>query len=382
MEDFRSKIKNHKATPTESSWAGFETKKASAGIVKVKYFLYGFIGLNAIVLGLLAYQWLNLSKGNSQQPDVEVPTLIGLQERAGGQENREQLAELSQLRLQNSELSDEVSLLQSQLLSLNNTLSDRPVIFKNRPATPIFPTAQQTAKLYAEWEKQYQQQNLNQEIQKTEPVAITSLAQQSLSTLTTVPGIRSRFSIEQYIHGLLNADRVPANNNIPTITTPIKNDEHKWYMTIGSSRENLVTDRQRNMHFGIARQITKRFDVGLLFDFNNDTQRGEFLVANDIRDFRTDIYGLGYLRYHFIQRSRLQLYVDAGAGYEYGIINYRQSRVVDNTLDYFNESITFQGLTAQIGLGARYRFTPRFSLGTRFHLRANLHTAFNLNYHF
>jgi len=209
--------------------------------------------------------------------------------------------------------------------------------------------------------------NTNQLIQQT------GLQIPVISALRTLP-------IERHLLDLRIAEKPSLLSLTKSIPTQV--NARLWYFAVGSTYENLIRDRQFNINLGVSRILNKRFDIGLLFDFTRIVEPNDYLINNEVKDHTLETIGLVLLRYKAIQIGRLSLYADGGLGYRFGTISRRDGRVIDNKIEYFNNSIPFQGIAYQIAIGGLYDVTNNLSIGGRAFLDSNLHVGANLQYKF
>ena len=381
MKDFRDKITSYKAKPSDTAFEKMLLTKQKAKLSKLKYGLFALIGLN--VLGFL---WLtfNLSSPALTEAD-EISVVESTQEESAIEDFSDLYTseEIDALNIENEILGTTIETLRKRISELTSTVTSQSgelSKFKNdlQLARAINTRIQDAMAIRSKSIK-----NVIHEPIKKESIVIEKGSTNVTSQIAGITPLTNRnVSIEQYLLSLASSSQLPKLIKLSSEGSSNKNLYTKWYVTLGSRYENLVIDRQRNMHIGLNRELTKRFDVGVLFDFGQTRQRNTFLLNNDIKDFRLDAYGIALLRFKFINRNKLRVYVDGGIGYRYGVISFRQSNVIDNQLVYFNESQQFDTFLAQVALGALYDITPKLRLGTRFYLDGNLHSSLDLNYRF
>jgi len=367
MEDFRKKIKNYKATPNDLSWERMLIKKEKQKFRIVKMAVLTLLAINLIGISTMLYK--NLNK----------PTITSINEvLVESNDNKKELKELEyKYNEQISTLTTKNTKLRNQITNLQLNLESVKLGHQKSKYS-----ISQMEKTISNFQYTQSQSDLSKNI-KTTPLATNDIViTKAKPTFDFLPRLANRNnSIEKYLLDL-NSQNAPTFpfilNNIIVESEPLRN----WYVSVGTSYENLVQDRQRNLSLGLYRSVHKRFDIGLRFSSLNKRERSEFRINNDVKDQITENQSLLLVRFYAYKTNNLSFHLDTGIGYRFGNIINRRGTVIENQLQYHNEAIKFNGLAYQLAIGAMYGITKQFSVGTRFYLDQNLHSNLNLIYKF
>lgn len=374
MEDFRNKIKNYKATPNDQSWERMLIKNEKRGIKKMKTFLYLLFALN--FSGLLFWTYQNFNSAKVEKAEIKEASINETQNSINETKESDKFNELTQLNEINqstiNSLRTENENIQNELRQLRKSLVLSKAKYTEllyERSTSITISKPSNAIAFSE------PKNLKQEtiIDKKESV-------DKITKVTPLYRNTNNY-LQNYLIELASRNKttIPYFYN----ETIINNEATRnWYASIGTKRENLIQEKQQSLVTGLHRSLNKYFDVGVLLEFSNASERGKYRVDSKVVDQKTETIGLFIIRYKALRFNKFLIHADAGIGYRFGNISNRQSRVVDNTLQYYNDAVKFRGVGYQFSLGIMYRITPRFDVGARFYLDGNLHNNINLNYRF
>jgi len=342
MENFRDKIKGYKAIPNDNSWEHMLLKKEKRNFKKYKNFMFLLLGLNLV--GLL---YLSTNAWNSR---------VDLQQESKNNSNIE-------LQKKNQTLRNTISNLKNRISVLSSKTS---FSLDNKPSTSVTTTAQ-TIQTYKEQAKSTSSTGIKSET--------TSPYTSSLPTLLFDSNDTEKYLLE------LATQKTLVMPFVFKQAGSIDKASRKWYATLGSTYISLQ-GKQRSVVFGINRSLHKYLDVGVLVKLSNDQERSEFRNFSNIKDQQNETLGLVFLRANALNFNKLHFHFDAGFGYRFVNRLTRESRMVDNAIEYYNKGSKYSTFASQFAIGSRYDFTSRLSIGTRFFIDDIFHNETTLNYRF
>ena len=365
MEDFRNKIKGYKAEPNDASWERMQIKKEKKKLNKYKGLLFLFLGLN---LMLLAYQ--------VAFPKTEIEaasTNINTQEPVNIEQYTNEIAsqkslhtslqnEINNLKNSIADYKNKLQFKTDQISNLRKGLANKSsqIIYVDRPVTVEATTSPQT-------------------ITSKEENNVVNLANQNF--LNNLPNIISNNHVHSFLLELVEKNKNPKSlsfNQSIYEEEKIKN----WYAILGLRYHRYSLGSQRDFNIGFARRLHRRFDLGLLFNFYNTNEQGQFKTYNEVRDRRSYNQATLFLRYKAVQLNKFTLFADAGIGYRLGTNTQRQGRMVNNELNYYNDTSRYNYHVFQYSLGVMYDISPRVNLSSSFHIGEDSNVNLNLNYRF
>ena len=385
MEDFRDKIKNFKAAPSQISWERMQIKQEKQSLKFGKNILYLFLAFNFFAGAVLCYKLLNIPSNLNQVQYVNSP---GEDQGKLEKENQNKLIAHDSI---NENLLSQIASLQNNLkqLSIQNSKkstykkdqnSENETITSKIYLKPIQSGIQNEfmadSRLKSKPPHQQYFESNNLSIPKTK-----NLEKKRSNLIVNRLQLDKTNNIYEYLIELASKNK----NFLPLAGSQnfTKNKLNRnWYVGVGVGYENNFVGKPINFSFALNRSIHKRFDLGMTLEYSNVIERNDYRFFNNVKDFKKTTSGFLILRYKALKFNKLMLHADVGFGYEFGSLSFRRASVVDNQLEYYNDTTDFEGVQYKFSLGAMYDIAPNIALGTIFDFKESGFYNFNLNYRF
>lgn len=356
MEDFRSKIKNHKAVPNNESWERLLITKEKKALAKAKSILTFFFMANLVCLSFFGYNYFTSDPSNKLSSDYN--------------NINQPIKNIDDQEIQNKEIQNNKLLIQ-EYLSKNESANTEILELKNQ----IF--SLQNSILKKNKENDYLKNELsnieNQEdnidfgnnkhettlAQNIQNIPSENLLDNEIKVLRRPRSLQTYRNVQtKLVHNKAPSLKIFNHYNAFNIIKP-KN----WYVGIGTKRTFGINDRQIKYTISLQRKLNKFFDLGLRYNYSNVIERATFSESNDIRDFWKIKKVNLFVRCNALSWRNFNFYIDNGMEYSLYNVQERNSLLIDNELIVFPETRIWDRIDYKFSLGLVYDLNKNFTFG-------------------